>query len=255
MLYLVESFLSIQGEGKYAGTPSVFFRFGGCNFTCKGFDTEFETKDGEKLAGCDSFFAVDVKNFKDSWDAYENSQKLFEKLLFFTKDLNYLPDLVITGGEPLLHHTNEVFFGFVKKALKHGFRVCVETNASIVMDFEKYEIYKNLIFAMSVKLSNSGEKKEKRVNLKAIETICKNAKEAFFKFVVRKKMIEKGQAKEEISEITSSFKNVQVYCMALGKDRFELLENDKSVIDFCIQNGYIYTDRVHIRVWDNKKGV
>ena len=40
---LVESFLSIQGEGKYAGRLAYFFRFAGCNLRCEGFGGERRT--------------------------------------------------------------------------------------------------------------------------------------------------------------------------------------------------------------------
>ena len=32
-----EMFYSIQGEGRFVGTPSVFLRLFGCNFECPGF--------------------------------------------------------------------------------------------------------------------------------------------------------------------------------------------------------------------------
>ena len=32
-----EIFSSIQGEGKYCGTPTVWLRFHGCNLKCEGF--------------------------------------------------------------------------------------------------------------------------------------------------------------------------------------------------------------------------
>ena len=62
---LVESFLSIQGEGKYAGRLAFFFRFAGCNLRCAGFGGErFSPKTGEILRGCDTIRAVFTNHFE-----------------------------------------------------------------------------------------------------------------------------------------------------------------------------------------------
>ena len=34
---VAELFYSLQGEGQYLGTPSIFLRVFGCNFQCAGF--------------------------------------------------------------------------------------------------------------------------------------------------------------------------------------------------------------------------
>jgi len=97
MLYLVEDFFSIQGEGLKIGTPSIFFRFGGCNLTCSGFGC---THLG--VAGCDTVYAVDKKHFASNWQVVA-SDELITKVISYQKNLTYKPDIVITGGEPLIH--------------------------------------------------------------------------------------------------------------------------------------------------------
>jgi organic radical activating enzyme len=69
-----EIFESIQGEGKYAGTPALFIRTSGCTRTCSFCDTKYHINGKEKTV-------------KDLYDIIKDSKKEV---------------VVWTGGEPLL---------------------------------------------------------------------------------------------------------------------------------------------------------
>jgi 7-carboxy-7-deazaguanine synthase len=231
-LYVVEIFRSIQGEGKYAGRPSIFLRLGGCNLKCPGFSEK----------GCDSYYAVD-KKYQSEWEKL-SIDEVMEKINRL-KQKN--EDLVITGGEPTLYYKNiypliENFQGLIT----------IETNATIDIDFKNYPKYKDVIFAMSVKLSNSGEEYQKRVKKKVIKNIAVNAKKSFFKFVVNKKNLELQL--KEILDITEGI-DLDIYCMPMGESKEKLEENAKSVFEFCLKNNFCYSDRLHIRIFGKKKGI
>ncbi len=248
-LYLVESFFSIQGEGRFAGRPSVFLRFGECNLNCFGFGVQLTSpKDGSKLLGCDSIRATNKEHFLDRWKKIENSNELLDEVKNYI-DSSCKPDIVITGGEPLLHHKNPIFVELIKKLLDEGFNITIETNATIEIDFENYPIYREVTFAMSVKLKNSGEPKEKRINQKAIKEIATQTKKSFFKFVLSKNSIPNDEIKEITRDLT-----IPIYCMPMGATSKELAKNDKAVASYCIKNCYNYVDRMHIRLWDNEEG-
>jgi len=248
-LFLVESFFSIQGEGKYAGTPSVFLRFGGCNLNCFGFGVKITSpKDGSCLIGCDSIRATNKEHFQDSWQEITLSKTLIDEVESFLKK-ECKPDIVITGGEPLLYHENPILLDFLEFFIKKGFKITFETNATIMIDFEKYPIYKEITFSMSVKLKNSGEPLEKRVNKKAIKAIAINSKDPFFKFVIDRSTKDNSEIKEITKEV-----DLPIYCMPMGSTAKELSKNDKYVASFCIKYCYFYVDRMHIRLWDNEEG-
>ena len=252
MLYLVEHFYSIQGEGKYTGTPSLFFRFGGCNMKCEGFGCVESAPDGSEVLGCDTVYAVNREHFSANWIPITKPEELLNIL-----DLYELPnavDIVLTGGEPLIYANDEIFVSFLESLVKNGHQITFETNGSVAVDFLKYPVYKECIFALSVKLSNSNEPLAKRVRGDIIYSIASKAKEAFFKFSIDAESITLG-LEDEISEIIIHAPKTKVYCMPLGGNKEEVESNTEPLIEFCKAKGYNFSDRLHIRIWDINKGV
>jgi len=82
-LPLMEHFYTIQGEGFHTGRAAYFLRLGGCDVSC---------------VWCD---------VKDSWDANAHPQVEIETMLQYIKEAK-AQMAVITGGEPLLHHLDEL---------------------------------------------------------------------------------------------------------------------------------------------------
>ena len=239
---------TIQGEGKRVGNPSVFIRFGKCNMQCPGFEVEYETPSGIKKCSCDSFYASDIA-FRDEWKKYESSKPLIEEVNAILP--NYLVDIVITGGEPLLYWKDIEFQKFMKFYLDRGYHITIETNASIDIELEPW--HQDILFSMSVKLSNSGEHLHKRINISTLENILNTSKQSYLKFVLDVDFL--PLASKEIEEILKQIPQCDVYLMPLGDTAKIIDQNSLSVIEFALEKGFKYSDRLHIRVWNNQRGV
>jgi len=240
---------TIQGEGKYTGNPSIFVRFGKCNMQCPGFEVEYETPSGIKKRSCDSFYASDIA-FRNEWKKYKKSDDLILDVSTYLPQ--YKVDIVITGGEPLLYWKNEEFQKFMKYYIDRDFKITIETNTSINIElFESW--HKKIVFSMSVKLSNSGESISKRLNIKTLTEIINNTQDSYLKFVIDKDFLIKAEV--EINNILQNIPTCEVYLMPLGDTSEIIDQNSLSVIEFALEKGYKYSDRLHIRVWNNKRGV
>ena len=100
-----EIFPTLQGEGPYAGHPSIFIRLGGCNLACDFCDTEF-----------DSYKKISLK-------------KILAEVKKLTKN-SVRKLIVITGGEPFRQPIERLCAELVKL----NFLVQIETNGTLFRD-------------------------------------------------------------------------------------------------------------------------
>lgn len=92
-----EIFYSLQGEGRYTGTPAVFVRLAGCNLRCWFCDTDFES--GEEMS----------------------EDQVVESVLRYPTRY-----VVLTGGEPTLQLTASL----CDKLHAQGRYLMMETNGT-----------------------------------------------------------------------------------------------------------------------------
>ena len=247
-LPIVEIFASLQGEGPRI-RPAVFIRTALCSLKCPGFCCKLKAPDGTIIQGCDTIRAVSPK-FKSTWTYFEDFNDILEVVREKTKiwnKVNY--DVVFTGGEPLLHWNNDIFQNLLKHFITENHKVTIETNTTPNIKISE-DYQKEIIFSCSVKLSNSGEPREKRLNFKNLDEISKA--NMYFKFVVNPKTWDNDFL--EITEIIKD-RDCDVYLMPLGGNQEELSQNTKFVVEKCIENGFCYSDRIHIRAFNTKEGV
>jgi organic radical activating enzyme len=88
----------------------------------------------------------------------------------------------------------------------------------------------------------------------AIDSIIANTQGSFFKFSVDEPSLARAM-EDEIDVIIAAYPYVGVYCMPLGGDKAHIEANCEAVIELCKRRGFIYSDRLHIRIWDQNHGV
>jgi len=227
-----EIFYSIQGEGRWLGTPSIFIRLQYCNLGCAWCDTRY-TWDSELLDGgallAPGDLAAKAKALvpPSAWDGG-------------------VPHVVITGGEPMLHQDRIPVLVNQMKAI--GFKFFeVETGGAIIPEPAMLAVVD--WWNCSPKLANSLISKEERVVPEAIQ-ILSNNKNVDFKFVVRDK--------NDIDEIESTYLSLilpeQIWLIPEGCRRTVQLRRMKEIVDVCLEKGYRLNPRLHILIWDNERG-
>ncbi len=280
-LKIAEIFYSIQGEGKYTGTPSVFIRTFGCNFECRGFGLprgmksdapeifakhidQYKTYEELPLAstGCDSY-ASWHKDFKHLSPKMTISE-IVDKVMNSTgmpKWTHRPPHIIMTGGEPLLGWQRtypDLFDALYDK----GFRdFTFETNGTqeLHSDFKDYLLVNaiknkkiNLTFSVSAKLPCSGEKWEDAIK-PDIVTSYQQYGDVFLKLVVADDQ-DMYDANSAVLEYKNAGFTGNTYLMPVGGTEDEYAFTAPKVARLCMDLGYLYSPRLQVELFGNKWG-
>jgi organic radical activating enzyme len=276
---IAELFYSLQGEGKYVGTPSVFLRTFGCNFTCGGFGMPKGEMSNERFkiypeqykkyddlplvhTGCDSYASWDVR-FKHL-SPLMTTKDIADKIVDMLPNKQWKNEhLVITGGEPLLgwqRSYEELLSHENMKSLKY---VTFETNGTqkLTDDFKKFLFnYSNkrglgdaeFTFSVSAKLSASGESWDDAI-LPDVVTTYHNYGTVYLKFV-----IDKDSDIEEVERAVKAYRDYgldcDVYLMPVGGTDIKYFSNYKQVAEMAMKKGWKYSPRLQVDIWRNAWG-
>lgn len=237
---------TIQGEGPYAGHPAIFLRLGRCNLDCSWCDTPY-TWDWKGKNGV----AYDPKVELTEMSIDDVAQTI-EEITPILASSNMR--LVISGGEPLIQKQKlETLIHTLRTTSDLGeIYIDIETNGTQSPLFAD-----DVFYCVSPKLSGSGVRWrpswDKKMKLYAQRTWEGSAA---LKFVITEQHHdhELGEVEAFVSKF-NFFRNM-VYLMPEGQTNAELNSKHVSkVAQSCIDLGYTYSDRLHVRLWDDKRGV
>jgi 7-carboxy-7-deazaguanine synthase len=207
-LWVQEIFHSLQGEGPFAGKPSVFIRLAGCNLRCFWCDTDFESSDWHPSTS-------DV--VKQTADLAGDTTKL----------------AVITGGEPFRQN----IVPLVERLIDKGFDVQIETNGTLWVELPDS---KKLHIVVSPKTSQINEQ------LRTRATAFKYVVSANNVDPVDGLPVMSTQIAGKISKIAKPTDGVPVYVMPLDEqDERKNRDNILACSDIAQKYGHTLTLQLH----------
>ncbi|MED6310473.1 MAG: 7-carboxy-7-deazaguanine synthase QueE [Pseudomonadota bacterium] len=269
-----EIFHSVQGEGRYTGVPSLFLRFWGCNFQCRGFGSvplpevkvEHLTEFTVLESGCDTEYAWNpaYRHLSEELTADEICDRLEALVPSFQHPYSgQATHLVVTGGEPMLSQTALVA---VLDALAARDNlpnyITIETNGTqeprqnLADRISRYEGYgsREWFWSVSPKLSISGEAWDAAIRPEVVAAYRMLSNAGQLKFVVDGS----DAAWDEVTHARNAFRTVGVdwdaTIMPLGATRARLEETQAAICKAALTRGYHFSARLHAWLFDNTPG-
>ena len=239
-----EIYTCLQGEGKLMGIPHILIRVTGCKLRCQ-FANSF----------CDTPYS--------SWSP-EKGRFSYDDIHNFYEKHSHIKHTMITGGGPTSHP--EMLQELCKIGKQYGHYITIETEGS------EYVSTVGDLISLSPKLSNSTprpgtvmpftgkkvtekqkEQHEKgRCNYEAMKMLLDVHPDYQLKPVISS---EKDlQEVKELQEILS-IPNNKVWLMPEGLEPKQLNKRRRWLMDLCTEQGYNFTDRLHIIAYGDIRGV
>jgi organic radical activating enzyme len=240
-----EIFFTIQGEGKSLGRPSVFVRSSLCNLHCVWCDTDYTW----------NWEGTTFPHQRDAEPGYSKFDRR-EQIVHLTPTevaarIREFPctNVVLTGGEPMLQQADWVTVMRQLRDLDADYQCEVETNGTLVPtpDFDTFVNQYNV----SPKLANSGVEPRLRECPEALEFFAASDK-TVVKFVVN----DPADLDEVRVLVTRyQFPARNVYLMPEGTRSELLRQRQEWLVEQCKTHNFNFTDRLHIHIWGDKRGV
>jgi 7-carboxy-7-deazaguanine synthase len=225
-LRIAEVFESVQGEGQWAGVPSVFVRLSGCNLRCRWCDTPYS-----------------------SWNPEGPVLEVLEVVAWV--DRFGSRDVVVTGREPMLFPGSA---DLTRDLSGRGYRVTVETAGTVDLP-----VVADLM-SISPKLAHStpegewGARHEEARWRPAVVRSLMNRYPHQLKFVV-------GEAVEadvaEIEACLAELGEVDPRCVMLmpeGRESSVLWSRARALVPVCLAKGWRLAPRMQIDLFGDTRG-
>ncbi len=242
---LPEIFHSIQGEGKSIGIPSVFVRTSLCNLHCIWCDTDYTWNwvgtrfphENDALPGYQKFQ-------KKEWIAECDTATVAEQVHAFG-----CKNVILTGGEPMLQQPALLELMQILRSKSADYRFEIETNGTLIPGADFHAAMDQ--YNVSPKLENSNNPRKLREKPAAYHFFSQNPK-ASFKFVLA--------AATDLAEVLQLVETYRIpadkiWLMPEATQRETLQEKRQWLVEICKTYGFRYSDRLHVQIWGNKKGV
>ncbi len=240
-----EIFYSIQGEGKSLGIPSIFVRTSLCNLHCIWCDTDYTWNwEGTPFAHLNDGQPAYRKFNKKEWQRKYPLKEVLERVQSYA-----CRRIVWTGGEPMMQQPALIR---LMQQLRHtdpDWYFEIETNGTYLPDHQLDSLINQ--YNVSPKLANSANAVRLRDKPKVMHRFAADEK-AHFKFVV---------ANEadilEVKALVSKYQipKKRIWLMPQTAGRISLEQMRQEIVQICLEQGWNYSDRLHIQIWDTKKGV
>ncbi len=228
---IAEIFYSIQGEGKLAGLPSVFIRTSGCNLRCVWCDTPYASwnPEGEDL---------DIATILATAAKYPARH------------------CVITGGEPMVARGIHELAGQLQA---NGYHVTIESAATIAPNAISCDLA-----SLSPKLANStpssdtagqawsNRHENDRINSSALREWLNNYQYQL-KFVISE-LSQIDEIHRLLAATGCRVDHGDILLMPEATSSSQLDNLAPQLARLCMQQGFRYCDRLHIRLFGNTKG-
>lgn len=286
-----EIFYSLQGEGKWAGVPSVFFRTFGCNFRCRKFgrprDEEIPGHNPEVVeilrmveqepekyrefkdlplvtTGCDTYASIypEFKRFNDQDDVATIVDKMHALIPNNNWDLGWNDDvhLVITGGEPLLAY-QQLYPEMIELCRDRGLKnLTFETNGS-------QHLYANVHEYLLEEFTRNGRDYDKLTFSVSPKLPCSGESwdRAINPKIIKehemightyvKFVVATRQDVEDAERAVTEFREAgfggPIYLMPVGGVPQVYNLNTQEVAQLAMERGWRYSPRLQVDLWKN----